>query len=68
MLKTVLESGVSEGNVSECESGLPEITTTSCSEACKTDNISEVRSNLALIAGTCDCSFVKELNVGRLAL
>jgi hypothetical protein len=68
MLKTVLESGVLEGDVCEYKSELPETTATSCSEACKTDDILGVRSNSALITGICDCSFVKELNAGRLAL
>jgi hypothetical protein len=68
MLKNALESDVSEGNVCEYESGLPETITTSCLKAYKTDDISEVRSNSASIAGTCDCSFVKELNAGKLAL
>jgi hypothetical protein len=68
MLKTILESSVLEGDVCECKSGLSETTITSCSEAYKTDDILGIRSNLAFIAGICDCSFVKELNAGRLAL
>jgi hypothetical protein len=68
MLKTVLKSGVLEDNVCECESGLPETTVTFCLKAYKTDNISEVRSNSGLIISTYNCSFVKELNIGKLAL
>jgi hypothetical protein len=68
MLKTVLKNNVSEGNVCEYKSRLLETTITSCSKAYKTNNISEVRSNSALITGTCDCSFVKELNISKLAL
>jgi hypothetical protein len=68
MLKTVLKSGVLEGDVCEYKPELSKTTATFCLKAYKTGDILGVRSNSALIAGICDCLFVKELNVGKLAL
>jgi hypothetical protein len=68
MLKTVLKSNVLKDNVCEYKSELSKTTAAFCLKACKTDDILEVRSNLAFITSTYNCLFVKKLNVSRLAL
>jgi hypothetical protein len=68
MLKTVLKSGVLKGDVCEYKSGFLETTITSCLKAYKTDDILKIRLNSAFIISIYDCSFVKKLNIGRLAL
>jgi hypothetical protein len=68
MLKTVLESNVLKGNVCEYKSRLLKTTITSCLKAYKTNDILEIRSNSAFIAGIYDYLFIKELNTDKLTL
>jgi hypothetical protein len=68
MLKTILKSNVLEGNVCKYKSEFLKTTVTSYLKAYKTNNILEIRSNSALIISIYNCSFVKKLNISKLAL